>query len=54
MDRMIRTTAHFEFGAVQTSANLVDLETAENGHLVEKIGFDGAENEPSKIYGLAD
>ena len=42
----IRAAAKFGLGAEQTRINLVDLES-------QKIGFDAAENKPSKIRAVA-
>ena len=42
-----------EWGAVQACANIVELEKCCNWFvniLIAKIGFDRAENEPSKIW----
>ena len=55
MCEMIRTTAIFEFGTVQTRVNLVDVEKwhlkmLQNELLVAKLGFDAAENGPSKLW----
>ena len=44
-----------EFGAVQKDVNLVDLENSkmlQNEYLFAKFGFDTAENEPLKVWGL--
>ena len=40
----------FVFGAVQKRVKLVDLEDAAKYVFVCKIGFDMAENEPSKVW----
>ena len=50
-----RNLAEFEFGAVQTCVNLVDLvksfntSTSIDYYLIAKIGFDTAENESYKV-----
>ena len=44
----------FEFGAVQQLVNLLDLVKSFQTsiwHLLGKIGFDTAENEPLKVWG---
>ena len=40
---------YFEFGAVRSNVNHVDLEMLKDEYLVAKIGFDTEENEPSKV-----
>ena len=48
--KVIRKIAEFEFGAVQKRVNLVDLEKMlQNEPSVQKLGFDTAENRPSKV-----
>ena len=47
----VRKTAHVEVGAVQSVANLVELQNScKIKDLVSKIGFDITENGPSKIW----
>ena len=42
------------FGALQKSANLVDLEKLlQNEYLTAKFGFDTAENEPRQVCGTS-
>ena len=49
MENLDNFLHNVEFRAVQTCANLVDLEKMlQNDYLVAKIGVDTAENEPRK------